>query len=628
MADLPELSREVLEGMDHDDLIILAKKFKEHELATKYAKGDIYLENAHPGQIEFHKATNRVRIFLGGNRCLAEGTLVATPNGPTKIENLMVGSIVHDERGRPIRVQKFWSNGTREVADITCGGEVLASCTAEHMWLASRTPHIEMRAADFDGESTWIVRDFGLVRVGWGANRRQVRTYDISVGGNNLYFLANGLVTHNSGKTTGGTNEARWMSEGTHPYRSVPTFPNKGCIVVQDFSTHAKDIINKKIEEWFPPGLIVKTDTNQAGAIVFYELRTGSTIDVKSHEQDLKVFEGSDYDWVWFDEPPPQAIFKAVWRGLTDRRGIAWITATPITEPWVFDLYQKATAGQNAGIYWAKFVSIHDNVKNIGGGDVEEGKIRIAEFLDALDPDEREAREKGHFLHMRGLIFKSWSRKDHLIDAFKWPAKWPVMISLDPHPRKPWALSFLGLSPGGYRFLLASYKIDGVVEDVAEFVLNAKNEIELDGQGSPRIHSCWIDNYASVESMVKRNTTIIEELNRLVGSAIPRFKPAPKNVDEKINIFKSWLKVRDSKYGPRPGFMVFDVPENRDFIYEIEHYVWASQRGVRRQLLKNTPEKENDDILDTIMQLALVLDSKKRQDLKEDQPKVHNYIGR
>ncbi len=485
--------------MSQEDLVLVAKKLKEHEQVTRYAKGDIYLKNATDDQVSFHKAVNRIRIFFGGNR---------------------------------------------------------------------------------------------------------------------------------SGKTTAGTNEARWMAEGTHPFRPVPAVPSKGCVVVQDFSTHAKDIINPKIEEWFPPGLVVATMTNQAGATVHYKLRNGSTIDVKSHEQDIKVFEGSDYDWVWFDEPPPQAIFKALWRGLTDRRGIAWFTGTPITEPWLYDLYQKAQAGQNKEMHWTIFSSIHKNAKNLGGGDEAEGQARIKEFLDELDPDEREAREKGHFLHMRGLIFKTWRRDHHLIPAFKWPVKWPVFISLDPHPRKPWALSFLGLSPGGFRFLLASYKVEGVVEDVAEFILEAKGEIELAGPGSPRIQSCWIDNYASVESMIKRSTTIIEELNRLVTPTIPRFVPAPKNVDEKISIFKSWLKVTKTKYGDRPGFMAFDIPENRAFIHEIEHYVWASQRGAKRALLKNKPEKENDDILDSIMQLALVLDSKKRQDGFQARPKVHNYASR
>lgn len=482
--------------MDQEELLLLAKKFQEHQEVTSYAKGDIYLEGAHASQMAFHKAQNRVRIFFGGNR---------------------------------------------------------------------------------------------------------------------------------SGKTTAGTNEMRWLLQGNHPFRTF-RLPIKACIVCQDFQTHAKDIILPKIYEWFPPDLITRTEVNQSRVISKIHTKNGSVLDIKSHDQDLKVFEGSDYDVVWFDEPPPEAIFKALWRGLTDRRGIAFFTGTPITEPWMFDLYKKAAGENNKGMYWAIFADIHENAKNLGEGDEAEGNRRIEEFLDALDPDEREAREKGKFLHMRGLIFKGWDRGTHLISPFKWPHRWPIYASLDPHPRKPWGFSFLGLSPSGHKFLLYSAKIPGVVQEVAEHILWAREEmIELKGGDKPKIIGSWIDNYASVESMIK-STTIIDELNSYLQPTLPRFRPAPKNVEEKITLLKSWLKVEQTKYGDRPGFMVFDTPENGDFVYEIEHYVWAKQRGTRRNVLKNVPEKENDDILDTIMQLALVLDPKRGNDRHQEPPQPISYI--
>lgn len=431
-----------------------------------------------------------------------------------------------------------------------------------------------------------------------------------------------------SGKSTAGVNEANWLATGTHPFRSFRT-PSKGCIVVQDFQTHAKDIIVPKIEEWFSPDVWAKPpDKNQANCPVKYFLKNRSTIDIKSHDQDLKVFEGSDYDWIWFDEPPPRAIFLALWRGLTDRRGICWLTGTPITEPWLGDLHQKAIAGNNEGLYWSTFMDTELNAENLGEGDRQEGLRRIKEFLDAIDdPDERETRKTGKLLHMRGLIFKGWNRGVHLIPPFKWPIKWPILISLDPHPRKPWALSFVGLTPSGNKILLSSYLVEGVVSEVAQHVLWAKDEIELDGIGKPNILSCWIDNYASVESMIKRETTILGELNDLVSPTIPRFQTAPKDVDAKITIFKEWLKVKESKYGPRPDFMAFDIEENKIFMNEIEHYVWARLRGVNRNNYRNVPVKENDDILDTIMQLCLVLDSKRGHQKQKERQEVIRYAG-
>jgi len=436
-----------------------------------------------------------------------------------------------------------------------------------------------------------------------------------------------------SGKSTAGVNEVRWLAEGSHPFRPFRT-PTRGCIVLQDFQTHANDVILPKIDEWFPPNLIKKRVKNQTGTVVKLICKNGTVIDIKSHDQDIKVFEGSDYDWIWFDEPPPQAIFLALWRGLTDRRGIAFITGTPITEPWLFDLYQKAEAADNKGTYWSIFSDIHANAKNLGEGDEKEGLKRIEEFLDALDPEEREAREKGKFLHMAGVIFKGWDRGTHLIEPFQWPAMWPILVSVDPHPRKPWAVSFLGLTPSGNKVLITSSKVDGVVEDVAKHILWQRSELDLDNAfASPNIEGCWIDNYASVESMSLssgrgRGMKIIDELNAYISPAMPKFKPAPKNVDDKIMFFKDWLKVRDTKYGKRPSFLAFDIPENKDFVYEMEHFVWARQRGINKKKYKNVPEKDNDDILDTIMQLCLVLGSKKGEDSRNEPRKVHSYLSR
>lgn len=496
-----ELSREILESLSEEELRRLAVKLQEHERAAQYKKGDLYLENAHEGQLSFHKAANRVRLFFGGNR---------------------------------------------------------------------------------------------------------------------------------SGKSTAGVNEARWLAEGSHPFRKFRT-PTKGCIVLQDFQTHANDIILPKIEEWFPPNLIVDRLKNQAKVDVKLICRNKSVIDIKSHDQDLKVFEGSDYDWIWFDEPPPQLIFKALWRGLTDRRGIAFFTGTPITEPWLFDLHQKAQEKGNKGTYWSQFIDTELNAYNLGEGDREEGVRRINEFIDALDPEERDARKSGKFLHMSGVIFKDFKRETHKCKPFKWPCEWPIMVSVDPHPRKPWAYSFLGITPSGNKILLRSGKADGVVEDVAKEILFERNQIELTAGTTPNIVSCWIDNYANVESMIVagddgRGIKIVDELNYHIQPSMPGFRAAPKNVDDKIQIFKDWLKVKDSKYGQRPTFLYFDIPENAEFEFEMEHYVWSKMRGVRRNQYKNTPLKENDDILDTIMQLCLVLGAKKGDDSRRELPKVHSYI--
>jgi phage terminase large subunit-like protein len=426
------------------------------------------------------------------------------------------------------------------------------------------------------------------------------------------------LGGNRSGKTTAGVNEFQMLMRGIHPYRTTK-LPLKGLIVAQDFTTHVNDIIVPKIEEWFPPEVIPekKRKKNAQGVYTHFGLTNDGKIDIKSHDQKLKVYEGSDYDIVWFDEPPPQDIFKAVWRGLTDRGGICFITGTPIVEPWMYDKICEADKTDMQGNIWYQYVNSYENAKNIGEGDEELGIKRLREFEDELDPEEREARIKGHFLHLSGLIFKTWRRKDHWVKPFAWPEHWPIWYSVDPHPRKPWAVSFIGFSPKGYKFLISSAYVEGICEDVARTIFEMRDAIETTG-GKPKITRGYIDNYASVESMVKK-VTIIDELNSHLYPFLPKVQTAPKNVSQKISIFKEWLKVQDTKYGPMPKFMAFNCAENMDFLYEIEHYRWAKKKGrALNAALKDAPVKEDDDILDTILQVALVVGNDSDGERKEE----------
>jgi len=138
------------------------------------------------------------------------------------------------------------------------------------------------------------------------------------------------LGGNRSGKSTAGFVEDILLATGKHKYLKKWKTPCKGLVVVQDFETHGKNILEPKFEEWTPKGDIIRYDRNQTGAIKKIFFKCGSVIDVASHDQDIKVFEGTDYDFVHFDEPPPRKIFVAVWRGLTDRGGLLFMTAKAI----------------------------------------------------------------------------------------------------------------------------------------------------------------------------------------------------------------------------------------------------------------------------------------------------------
>lgn len=411
------------------------------------------------------------------------------------------------------------------------------------------------------------------------------------------------------GKSTFGVVETHWTLSGRHPFRKSAV-PLKGLIVVTDFENHCKNVIEPKMMAWAPPGMITKVDRNQQGAARRFYYSSGSICDVLSQDQDLNVFESSDYDFVWFDEPMPRHIFNAVWRGLTDRGGYAVFTGTPITEPWLYEEYKKAEAGDD--IRWAIFGKTEDNAINLGDGNKELGLKRIEQFAEMLDPEERAARLDGQFLQMQGLIFKGWSRAQHLIKPFPWPSNWPIIESIDPHPRKPYGFSMVGLAENGTKILITSSRIDGVIDEVASEIAMIRSNIDIEHGKKPKIMRTLIDNYASAPLMARSNTdptarrqSIREEIEALIGprgAGGPTVTVAPKNVSQKIEIFKRWLRVKDDG---KSEFYVFDVPENSTFVYEIENYIWDTKRGGLRNGLKDIPRKTDDDILDSVMQVAL-----------------------
>jgi hypothetical protein len=435
------------------------------------------------------------------------------------------------------------------------------------------------------------------------------------------------LGSNRSGKTTAGVNEFIWQNLGTHPFRKCRT-PIKSAIVAQDYENHVKNVLEKKIEEWAPLGAVRDREKTQTGALKKIIWASGSTTDIYSHDQAQKVFESSDYDCIWFDEPPPKSIFTALFRSLVDRGGFAFITATPIVEPWLY-AYFKQSEQDPESMWWFTFVEMEANARNLGQGDVALGLKRIADFASTLDPEERIARLKGRFMVMEGLIFKSWGRKTHLIKPFDWPKEWPIYESIDPHPRKPAGVSWVGLTENGSKVLLQSGYLEGDSYELAHEILAWRERLPIKDNAKPYIVRTLIDNSsnapmtgASRTNMTRERVSVREEIENIIGpkgAGGPRVECPSKSVAGKIDALKQWLTVRPRGEIPRerPDFFVYDAPENEDFIEEIENYIWAKYKNREQGDYKDRPVKRDDDIIDSVMQVALTL---KDSTLKQQEP--------
>lgn len=99
-----------------------------------------------------YEFTPEFNVLFGQNGCLVEGTLVATPTGPVKIEDLKVGDTVFDENANPIEVEAVINTGEQEVHELKHFKKVVAESTLNHVWLAKEYRHHhykEIRTDDF-----------------------------------------------------------------------------------------------------------------------------------------------------------------------------------------------------------------------------------------------------------------------------------------------------------------------------------------------------------------------------------------------------------------------------------------------------------------------------------------------
>jgi phage terminase large subunit-like protein len=140
-----------------------------------------------------------------------------------------------------------------------------------------------------------------------------------------------------------------WLAiTGKHPYRK---FPANGKMWICATSFEKTQNINlPKFELFMPSSYKPQSRYNKQEKIwwIVGEDREWK-VQFKSADARRRAFEGDDIDCMWFDEEMPEDIYSECMMRLIDRRGIWWMTATPMLgtawlkrkteDPKVFDTY-------------------------------------------------------------------------------------------------------------------------------------------------------------------------------------------------------------------------------------------------------------------------------------------------
>lgn len=427
-----------------------------------------------------------------------------------------------------------------------------------------------------------------------------------------------------SGKTTAGAIKAAIHATGRYPHwwTAKKYFrPTIGRIFAKDFHKGAQVVI-KKLFAWLPRDSFVHPPKRgNMGIEVYWHIKHAnggeSFFDIMTYEQDPFSAEGWDGDWVWFDEPPPRDMYIAAVRGLVDNEGLCWFSLTPLKEPWLFD---EIYCAKNPNVFSVICDMRHnlERVNPLSGETIGLTETAIRKFEMKLTEEERETRAHGKFRYLAGRIWKEWDRDVHTFDRYKqWPldrqkgvivagqppSHWPRAFFLDPHDRMPHALLWVACDEAGdYWAYREAWLADALLEDVVEFCkkeeMAAKERIlvrVLDPNFGPRVYG-------------NSGLTTRDEIEKAGREKLypMRFVFGNDNKELGRKEFTSLIrfdKTRPISFSNHPKFRAAN--DLKEFIYQIEHYIWDDYKSSSDRDPKEKPKNINTHFPDLCHYLAL-----------------------
>ena len=354
--------------------------------------------------------------------------------------------------------------------------------------------------------------------------------------------------------------------------------PGQKFWVCSESTEVQRDTVQLKILRWLPKKYIKKIIKEAKGALDQIILQDNTTIAFKNYEQDVDKFAGADVDAIWFDEEPPQDIYKECLMRTIDRGGHIFGTLTPVNGlTWIYtDIYEKA-ASRNIHIFqW----DMDDNPF------ISE-KVK-AEVLAGLTEDEIKIRKSGQFVSLTGLIYPMYDHNKHFIKPFEIPKHWKCATATDPHLAKPISTVWMTRAeeqfqsyPKGSFFVYRELRKSGLASEIVDALLVYSGDENIGRRrlGDPALN-IKSDNFDGVN--------VFDEYAKLGWSMLPANK----------EFFAGVQKVRELLGSTPPLLYVFNCCPGTD--YEFRHYRLKDKDTDERKNYSERVLKRNDDFIDPV----------------------------
>lgn len=363
------------------------------------------------------------------------------------------------------------------------------------------------------------------------------------------------------------------------------TGPIKSVIVATEFPIIERTI-EPKLRAMLPHDWVASWKRTPQGYLRRVIGKDGGTIDILSNEMDQLAFESTDWDVAWIDEPTSQDHYVAIQRGLTDRRGYTYLTFTPLIQPWM----KEGLVDQADG----KFIDVIQADTYANTEDIHGNPILSAEAIQELErsmPEElRDARIHGHFLHLKGVVYREFVPSVHeRVWTYQYPD--PVIAVLDPHTRKPHHVIWAVVNRLDQVLIDRELVMEGTVQQLAKAILVTEQ------QAGYRVRKRLIDpNYGRTPNVVT-GATFIEEIAKPPFPV--RFTEADDAEEAGVYAVKKLLSYeRQQPLSPTNTPMLFfhreRCPRTIKSIRNLQYDDWTGKTKERRDPKEDLRQKDND----------------------------------
>lgn len=358
-------------------------------------------------------------------------------------------------------------------------------------------------------------------------------------------------------------------------------FPRKIRYVGQDWEKHIKTVVEPELRKWWPKNRQCEVKKNNFGIDAFWtDVKSGSTLEIMSNNQESEVHEGWSGDLLVYDEPPKRDIRVANARGLIDRLGRELFCMTLLKEGWVDREVIRAL--NEDGSPDDTVFNVHGDIySNVGYGITIEG---IKQFEKSLTEEEKEARIKGIPSYLSGLVYPQFKREVHLKERFDIPSHWIVDIGIDVHPREKQAVLFVATNTNNEKFVCDEIFEHGPPEYIANMIVRRIED------NNYRVGSIIIDPFSKGDK--NNEYTIFDRVFNVLSSHGHGLRVASKDRSAGI------LEVKDALMTKNNEPALFFFKDLRRTVMEIEGYMYDKET--------QSPVDKNDHMVENLYRIMLL----------------------